>query len=126
MNSADARLAFYDEPEPGRAPSPSATRARIDAAASGHAEGPARWHRVHGAITIATDELRVTTQPAHRKGNFVEPARLLIRLWHQGPGGVWWPDSRNRGVAIEAANAEAFATAINAAVARLRAEEPHP
>jgi hypothetical protein len=85
--------------------------------------GPAGTHRLHGSFQVATDELRVTSQAAYAARNgFASPARICIRRWHRGHDGDWWPDSRNRGISIEAANAEAFGKAVAAAVEALTSE----
>jgi hypothetical protein len=90
-------------------------------------EGPAGNHRLHGAIVRNWRELRVTSQPLRlTPRGHVDAARICIRWWHRGGGGQWWPDKRNTGITIEAANAVKFGAAVAAAVAALLAGEAKP
>jgi hypothetical protein len=77
-------------------------------------------HRLHGRIPVDRGELRVTTQPARGPE---QPARLVIRVWHQRKSdGTWWTDADQPGVFITAKDARAFGDAVVAAVAALEQE----
>ena len=105
-------------------PAPSATRARVDAVASGASDpGPSCSHHLHGAIQLGrTSEIRVTTQPARvGRGGGRESARLVVRCWHQRPDGAWWPVAAEPGIVIHDRNVEDFAKAVAEAAAHLGA-----
>ena len=124
-SSTAARLAFHGFGEPETpAPTPSPTRARVDAACEGHGEanlGPSKHHRFHGAIRLGrTSEIRVSTQsPRITPSGARENARLVVRLWHQKPDGSWWPVAKDPGITIHAPNATAFLAAVSAACAAM-------
>jgi hypothetical protein len=85
--------------------------------------GPAGNHRLHGTISAAVNELRITTQPARRNPRgHVDDARICIRFWHKDGNGAWWPNKQNPGLTIEAAHAAEFGRAVAAAVAALTCE----
>jgi hypothetical protein len=113
--SADPRLAFiFPEPDAMPAPTPApAPRPARD-------PGPSVHHRLHGSIPIDRGELRVTSQPARGPE---QPARLVIRVWHQRrTDGTWWTAPDQPGVLVTAKDARAFADAVAAAAAALEYE----
>ena len=112
-SSTAARLAFFGMPEE---PEASATRSRVDAAASGARPTPTRGrkpytkpeaeHVVHGRLIVNDHcELRVTTTAG----------RLWIRLWRRSPGGAWWPVKESKGAQVRATETTAFMEAIRSA-----------
>ena len=107
--TADPRLEFF---EMEATPAPPPRPAPVD-------EGPAQFHRLHGAIRLERAELRVTTQgnrgPDHG-------ARIVVRMWHSKPDGTWWTDSKRPGVYVPARDARAFLKAVAAAVTALEAD----
>jgi hypothetical protein len=119
------RLAYFgmaDEPEaspPTRTPSPRPTRARVDAASSGHGgarpktthgrkqyRSPEAEHVIHGRVAVGDGlEMRVTRTPG----------RLWIRLWRKNPNGTWWPVPGAKGVQVRRAETTAFKEAVRLA-----------
>jgi hypothetical protein len=117
--STAERLSFFGMSED--APAANTTRPRADtvSGSSPTDRGPARFHRVHGAIRVGEHvEMRITTQLPHEG----RPARLVVRVWQRRPDGNWWPDAGLPGVWITSADAEDFAKAVNEAARRLAAE----
>jgi hypothetical protein len=97
------------------APTPSPS-SRVDRTSSAD-DGPARFHHLHGSISLGPcHELRITTQAARGDDR---PARLVIRPWHEA-NGRWWPVAHDQGVTVDARDMLALSRSVANAVLFLR------
>jgi len=97
------------------APTPSPS-SRVDRTSSAD-DGPARFHHLHGSISLVPcHELRITTQAARGDDR---PARLVIRPWHEA-NGRWWPVAHDQGVTVDARDMLALSRSVANAVLFLR------
>src|SRR5204862_495160 len=115
---------FFGMAEPEATPGPA--RAAVDAVAAGHAVdvGPARFHRLFGAIPIRPGhELRVTGQGLRVMPNATtSPARIVIREWYRSGDGIWRLNPHRNGIAVNASKVAAFARIVAEAARHLAGE----